>query len=311
MTQKTKIFISCGQRDDSREVKVAKKIVNALEKLGYDTFLAKEVQNLGALTGVIYKELELAEYFLFIDFKREEVLNTEDGSRKNRGSLFSHQELAIASYLEKECLVFREQNMALEGIQQFIISNPLEFSSDSELLNKVSEEVKARWQTGWKNSIEIVMADPIYQDAYHLGIKKNTRWYHVAVKNNHHSKHAKNCYAYIADIHCGPTPHQKLRNAEVHWAGYETPAMTILPKDKREIDVFWFHLDSESKHLYFNSFATSTYYQPWPIDPKTTTGYYSFRIRVVSDNFPMEEASFKLTYTGYPDTVIFEQMILT
>lgn len=296
--KKTKVFISCGQRENTREVAIAKRISDALSNMGYDPFLAKEVQNLGALTGIIYKELETSEYFLFVDFKREKIID-DDELIKYRGSLFSHQELSIASYLEKECLVFREKGVALEGVQRFIISNPQEFVSEEELIRKIKNAVKVNWHTGWKNTLEITMADPLYQDALMIGVKKNSRWYHVAVKNNHYIKHAKNCFAFITNIHCGPEKHQRLRNAELHWAGYEMPAMTILPKDTREIDIFWLFLEGEDNRLYFNPFATSTYYTPWPIaSRKESTNYHILTIKVVSDNFPPATESFSLVYDG-------------
>jgi hypothetical protein len=61
--------------------------------------------------------LEKSEYYLFIDFRREEL-----GSQRFRGSLFSHQELGIATYLKKEhILIFQERGvLERDGIKGYV-----------------------------------------------------------------------------------------------------------------------------------------------------------------------------------------------
>lgn len=298
---KTKVFISCGQRENTREIRISKRIVKELKAFGYKTFLAKSVQSLSDLVGFIYRELETSEYFLFVDFKREGVIpKNKKENNFIRGSLFSHQELAIASYLKKECLVFREKRVKIEGVQTFIISNPNEFSDEKGLIKKIKKEVKNNWEKGWKDQLEITVADPVYQDAIMTRMNnKKVRWFHLTVKNNHLTKHAKDCFAYLIDVGCGPEHQKELRNSEIYWAGYEERSMTILPGDIRDLDLFFFSFDDVEKKLCFHTFATSSYYGARPITPVMgSSTRHKFTIRVVSDNFSPAEASFVVSYNG-------------
>ena len=62
----------------------------------------------------VLRRLELSEYFLMIDFKRERL----KGKPSHRGSLFTHQELAIATFLEIEQLRFSEKGIEWNGISK-------------------------------------------------------------------------------------------------------------------------------------------------------------------------------------------------
>ena len=73
-----KIFLSCGQREASPEIECAKKIKEELKAIGFEVFLAIEVQTAQALTDRIYQELESSDYFIFIDFKREAIKPPSD-----------------------------------------------------------------------------------------------------------------------------------------------------------------------------------------------------------------------------------------
>ena len=69
--QKTKIFISCGQKKDSVERNIAKQIEDRLINLGFDTYLALEQHTLRGLKENIFKHLMDSEYFLFVDFREK------------------------------------------------------------------------------------------------------------------------------------------------------------------------------------------------------------------------------------------------
>ncbi len=308
--RKTKVFISCGQRDNTNESEIAKKVAALLERKEYEPYVAKSIQSLGALTEEIYRQLDDSEYFLFIDFKREKICS-ETGGVQFRGSLFSHQELGIASYLEKNCLVFQEKDLRLEGIQSFIISNPHVFTSTKELLAKIETEVTTKWQTGWKNELKISMATPVYQDAVMTGGQangQNSRWYHVSVRNNHYCNHAKNCYAYILDVACGLAMNIIQRDIETHWSGYEMPATTILPGDTRDIDVFFYFQSWGEPLFYFNPFTTSGHYHPIPIQNNSNIDGYIFTVKVISDNFRPVLGKFKLKFHDDINNIEFSQI---
>jgi len=124
--QKTKIFISCGQKDGSIEKSIAKQIEDKLINLGFDTYLALEQHTLRGLKENIFKHLVDSEYFLFVDFKREKL----DNSNNFRGSLYANQELAIASFLEKEVIAFQQKGIRhIDGMLSSLQLNPIKFNS--------------------------------------------------------------------------------------------------------------------------------------------------------------------------------------
>jgi hypothetical protein len=125
--QKTKIFISCGQKNGSIERSIAKQIEDKLINLGFDTYLALEQHTLRGLKENIFKHLVDSEYFLFVDFKREELNN----SNNFRGSLYANQELAIASFLEKEVIAFQQKGIRhIDGMLSSLQLNPIRDCSE-------------------------------------------------------------------------------------------------------------------------------------------------------------------------------------
>src|SRR5436190_19996924 len=106
---RARIFISCGQSKESDEPQVAREIAVRLERLGFDPYIAVAEQTLRGVKENIFEQLRKSEYFLFVDFKREFLVGTEPPVC--RGSLFSHQELAIASFLDIDVLAFQENGV--------------------------------------------------------------------------------------------------------------------------------------------------------------------------------------------------------
>ena len=70
----------------------------SLKALGFDPWIATEEQTLNGIKEHIFERLGDSEYFLFVYFKRERV------GHDHCGSLFAHQELALASYLGTDSL---------------------------------------------------------------------------------------------------------------------------------------------------------------------------------------------------------------
>ena len=68
-----RIFISCGQKFDD-EIRIASQISSRLRTLGFDVYVMKENQTLKGIKENIFPKLEEAEYFIFIDFKRENLM---------------------------------------------------------------------------------------------------------------------------------------------------------------------------------------------------------------------------------------------
>src|SRR5579859_2083065 len=104
---RARVFLSCGQNKDSEEPSIASEIKDKLTALGSDTYVAVGEQSLRGLKENLFEQLSRSEYFVFVDFKRERL----DSKDIHRGSLFSHQELAVASFLEIEVLALQEQGV--------------------------------------------------------------------------------------------------------------------------------------------------------------------------------------------------------
>ena len=65
---KARVFLSCGQRPEEEEI--MQQVKDCLHKLGFDTYVAKNIRSVKGLKENILTALENSEYFLFIDFKR-------------------------------------------------------------------------------------------------------------------------------------------------------------------------------------------------------------------------------------------------
>src|SRR5580700_1292564 len=97
---KTRIFISCGQRKNTDEAELAQKIAERLEKeFDFDPYVAVLEQSVRGLRENIFNQLRTSEYFLFIDFRREEIVDSDSSATRKeaserkpayRGSLFTH-----------------------------------------------------------------------------------------------------------------------------------------------------------------------------------------------------------------------------
>ena len=114
MSINARVFISCGQRPE--ELEIAELIQKGLQDIGFSVYVAKKDHVLSCLTRNIFDKLETSEYFLFIDFKREKLIRIKEGIEEDnksfRGSLFTNQELAIATFLKDiEVLGFQEKGV--------------------------------------------------------------------------------------------------------------------------------------------------------------------------------------------------------
>ena len=142
---KARVFISCGQAGND-EQHVATELRNWFESEGYEPYVATEVQTILDLNAGIIRELKYSDYYIFINFPREQF-NDSNGKPKYRGSLYSHQELAIAYALGFErMLIINHENVYHEGVQKFIVSNTPCFASYKEVLELVKNAVvKGKW----------------------------------------------------------------------------------------------------------------------------------------------------------------------
>lgn len=305
------VFISCGQTKDSDELETAHKIYQRLKDLGFAPYIAVDEQTLRGLKENIFPQLQDSEYFVFVDFKREKLVPRSYGrtgvvwSHKlpHRGSLFSHQELAIASFLDLEVLAFQEKGVKQDdGLLRFLQANAIAFTDRSLLPNLIAEEVqKRKWNP--RSRKELVLERDPDQFADHRvgtqGTVEPRRFYYIDVRNLHQRKTATNCFAYLEKAIKLDEPAVEIpfNNVELKWSGYTLPNAHILPGTARPLDAFAvFHrLPSQ---LELVSFSDSLAFGRPAI---RSAGEYELRYAIVSDNFPISRASFLLSLSDTLD----------
>ena len=263
---KTKIFISCGQSKVSDEVEIAHRIAERIHSLGYEPYVAVEEQSLRGVKENIFSQLETSEYLVFIDFKREQIVCGEE--KLFRGSLFSHQELALASYLDIPLLAFQERGVKKDdGLMRFLQGNCISFSDRHLLPSVVSDEISRRkWTSDWKNSLCLERDPKQYSDAT-IPDGRLCRYFHIDVNNLHHRKTAINCCAYLENVYDVENKKEiSIRTVEFKWAGYIMPYASIMPRSCRSIDAFFVSHSSPTRMM-FNIYTDSTHFVPRIIGP--------------------------------------------
>lgn len=234
---KARVFISCGQ--STSEGGVAGRIRDLVRELGFCPYFAVEAHSSKAITEGIYQRLATAEYFLFADFPR-----SEPGGFV-RGSLFSNQELGIASYLELEFLPFLHQSLPLEGILKYIQGNPVRFSSEEDLLEKIRRETRAAgWNPTSRRELEILRDPREFTNAAIPATSTEgqqgwapVRYYHLAVRNRHWRLMATDCIVHLLGVRkvaSGEVAHPD--TVELKFKHVTSQSISLPPSSAREFD---------------------------------------------------------------------------
>jgi hypothetical protein len=301
---KAKVFLSCGQSKTSNEPNIAEKIAQRIrDDLGFECYIAVADTSLLGLRENIFAQLRTADYLIFIDFKREE-LKTGSTAPMHRGSLFSHQELAIASFLEIPALVLQERGVKkLDGMMGAMQANANEFSDRDQLPDTVAGLIGTKVRQGeWNSQSRNVLtleAVPQFVDAQSNGVYR--RYFHIAVRNHQHRKAAFGSLAYldaVLDLETG----QEIRpeTVELKWAGTYLSSVRIGPNSFRKLDAFWMPR-RPPLNPGFNVLSDSTAYF---LDLKKQ-GRYQLTYSVVSQNFSTATRNFIMEFGASLDTVRF------
>jgi hypothetical protein len=299
MSEKARVFISCGQRKESEEVSIAEKIADELTTMGFEPYIAVAEQSLEGVKENIFTKLRSSEYFLFIDFKRERLFKGTDPFEDTgayRGSLFSHQELSIATFQDYEVLAFQEANVKKDdGLLKFIQANCIPFTDIRSLPSLVVQKVKERnWNPIWRNELGLERAERDYEDANAPQVGKG-RYYHIKVFNKHKDKIARNCFAYIEsikDVATGQVRHLEL--VELKWKGVTKETVSITPRTYRCLDALHINfLNPTVANLGLNPFIIdwTGYQDAYQI---IGAGDYEIEYVIFSEDFSPCRAKFRL-----------------
>jgi len=310
---RARVFISCGQQKGTDEVEMAHKIAEQLQKMGFDPYIAVEQQSLEGLKESIFQRLRESEYFIFIDFKREK-LGVPSDEVVHRGSLFSHQELAIAAFLNIEDLIaFQEEGVKKDdGILKFIQANCIPFASqDRHLLPDVvvGKVVERGWKPNWRNELMLVREDKDYEDTFHVLAEKTSRFYHIKVQNLHKERTARHCVAYLESVEYPTGERETFEAVELKWKGvihsYATIPPSSFPSPFRYLDGFFvFHDSPNIAYIGINPFIIdfSAYRDRFKLEGP---GDFKLSYVVFSENFSPAKATFELQFGNSLDDIKF------
>jgi hypothetical protein len=277
---RARVFISCGQSKDTDEVQIASGIRDRLGELGFDTYIAVAEQTLLGVRENIFERLRKSEYFIFVDFKREKL----SGSRLHRGSPFSHQELAIASFLGIDVLAFQERGVKpTDGLLQFLQTNCIPFTDKHTLPNLVADFVgQRRWDPRWRNELILEASPPVVTDSF--------KAFHVRVRNHHREKLAVNCLAYLESAIKLPCTRIPLETIEFKWAATRLPSVSIAAGGMRLFDAFFIRPAQPNNVLFQVLTDTAGYVPQLPHE----VGEYELSYIVRAENFPEARGRFIL-----------------
>jgi len=284
---KAQIFLSCGQNPEYDEPRFVKLIKEKIISLGFDEpYVAVHIQSPRSIRENVFKQLQESDYFILIDFKREEIKD-KAGNGISRGSLFTNQELALASFLEMEIMLFQEDGVQRDGMLNAIQGNATSFSDRNKLPDLIAEEIRRRqWTKETRNTLALSVCP---HSAPRLDQTKSdgrfSRPFHIRVENLHHRKDARNCFAYLDEVvDLNSNQSFKWATAEFKWERTRLASVRIAPKSYRNFDAAWLFENREKKVEmgFFNSIVPAlTDYFPHQHRP----GRYRLTFVVVSDNF--------------------------
>jgi hypothetical protein len=115
MHRKARIFLSCGQRPD--ELRTALNIREALS--AFEVYIAASLKTAFENPSDIVRELKNSDYFLLVN-----VCRTDPAIR---GSLYCHQELAIAYSLGMPIRVVSQTGAIKDGLIHYLMINTEDF----------------------------------------------------------------------------------------------------------------------------------------------------------------------------------------
>jgi len=292
-----KVFISCGQ-SDKNEKDVAKQVSDWLKAQGYQTYVAIETQSILDVNSGIITELKRADFYLFINFRRDKITTTND--EFYRGSVFTNQELSIAYAMGFEKMLFvNQKEVRRDGIFGYLVSNTPEFEKYDEVLPIVQKAIEsANWQPSfsrnliyqnlcWGNSL-------IYSD--HTG-QRNVKCLHIDIYNNRPDQGALNTVARLKSLTIGGIKSIATDRSHLKCTGAPGYSNSIWPNDHVAFDLLSIDLNNQS-NIYLHSALD--------VIPRvpiiTIPGYYLLEYEIFAESFPPISFSISLDATGNEET---------
>jgi hypothetical protein len=287
-----KVFLSCGLKDDKERERAKKIEAKVLAK--FECFLAWRHTSLEPLPRRIIQELESSEYILFIDSKREQLVDLSPkrpgGDAVYRGPLFCHQEVALAAYLGLEYACVREKGVEQHaGMLGQMLDNAKEFRTEEELMKAV-DKILDHWTNSWKNQLTIDCEEGTPKLVL-LGQQAiPSAFFRLQVHNHHRMRPALGCRAFVERVYDVKGKKVMLHKfVELKWSGYIFPDTVIVPARSRLLDGLRIMQDRPG----WAQFVTFTDSGEFSVE--LDHGAYDITYLVFSDNFLPARSTVRVT----------------
>jgi hypothetical protein len=284
------IFVSCGQRPAERAA--AEAIRQTLCALGFEVYVAIQAQSIEDVNSGIIRQLKRSDYYIFVDFAREDI------GGQARGSLFTNQELAIAYILGFErVLIFQQSGVKLEGLLRYMGANATPFDTFEELPALLAATVAERtWSPHYSRHLAATRLrwDGVFPYGQITG-----KFLYVDIDNRRDDMPAFQAVARLLSFGSEgagiqPSPirsHLKVTGALLSFE------QTIWPNDHGAFDALAVDATDPTR-IYLNSALDVA---PLP-SLLQGAGIYTLNYAVIARDFPMLRFSIQLTVTGDLDT---------
>ena len=294
-----RVFISCGQATEE-ERQVASAIRSYFEAAGFCPYVAIQAQSIQDINSAIISELKAADYYVFVDFPREPFLGADGG--QHRGSLFTHQELAIAYTLGFEKAIFlQSKDVTLEGLLRYTASNAAKFSQARDVLPALKQLVEERqWDPSYSRHMVvhgIHWSDAILSFGSHTGEALVGRFLYLDIENRRTDIAAFNCIARLASLEGPPgTGLNHTDRSHLKVTGHPGFVQTIWPSSTGAFDLLV--VKQQGGSVCLNN-ALDVIPKPELI---SKPGSYVLHYEVLAEAFPVLELAVRLDVTGNPMT---------
>lgn len=296
-----RVFISCGQKTPA-ERRAAKAIERWFRARGFDPYVAIQAQTLADVNSGIINELKQADFYVFIDFRRERIGRSDRHKTRRvlyRGSLFTNQELAIAHLLQFDKVMFLQQEaVALDGLLQYMGSNAKRFSRPERVLPIVKRLAKG-WVPSYTRHLALGntrWSEPlVFGD--HTG-QRRLRTFYVDVHNRRHELGALDAVARLEHIvQPDGTVQRDVDRSPLKVTGQPGFAQVIWPLSHAAWDSLSVSMEQPST-IYLNS-ALDVH----PRSPIITSpGEYRLAYEVFAQNFPVLRFDVRLSVSENPES---------
>jgi hypothetical protein len=292
-----KVFISCGQASlDERDT--AAELSNWLRGRGFLPYVAIQAQSIQDVNTAIISELKASDYYIFIDFPRERIIGNKSCER--RGSLFTHQEMAIAYILDfNKVLFLRHKDVKLEGLLKYTASNAIVFSTSREAITKAETTIdEKRWESSYTR--HLIATNLRWSNDILLYISHSTgenligKFLYIDIQNQRSDLAAFNTVARLGSIIDSNRNSITVEDrSHLKVTGQPGYVQTIWPQSHGAIDLLLVRAELGGA-ICLNSSLDVT---PKPNIIKQQ-GRYILRYEVLSESFPLLNFSIQLDVTG-------------